>query len=278
MEKYSSWLFSSATLALALAFIVACGGSTKKTTNPADDGATGSTSDLPSIDPTLCDTAGKRVETFDLNRDRSPDVWKLYKNIADGGTVMEVMTCKQVDLDHDGRKDYVAGYYEDGKISFEKIDLTYDGKFDIEHHYHEKSGKKYETFRSSNFENSFDIKEIYNKEGTLSAVRRDRNDDKKPDVWEQYDAGELVAILYDDDFDGKVDRRERVKEEKKPKKEADLPAAAEVSTDKPVIDKPVIDKPVIDKPVIDKPVVTTPVVETKKADDNKESPAPAKPE
>jgi hypothetical protein len=41
-------------------------------------------------------------------------------------------------------------------------------------------------------------------------VRRDRNKDGKPDVWEQYKGGVLIAILYDDDFDGKVDRRDEI--------------------------------------------------------------------
>jgi hypothetical protein len=41
-------------------------------------------------------------------------------------------------------------------------------------------------------------------------VRRDRNGDGQPDLWEQYKDGVLLAILYDDDFDGKVDRRDEI--------------------------------------------------------------------
>ena len=41
-------------------------------------------------------------------------------------------------------------------------------------------------------------------------MRRDRNADGNPDYWEQYKDGSLVAILYDDDYDNKVDRREEV--------------------------------------------------------------------
>ncbi len=41
-------------------------------------------------------------------------------------------------------------------------------------------------------------------------MRRDRNGDGQPDLWEQYKDGVLIAILYDDDFDGKVDRREEI--------------------------------------------------------------------
>jgi hypothetical protein len=34
---------------------------------------------LPKVDPTLCETAGKNVITYDLNRDNMPDVWRLYQ-------------------------------------------------------------------------------------------------------------------------------------------------------------------------------------------------------
>ena len=43
---------------------------------------------------------------------------------------------------------------------------------------------------------------------TLQTVRRDRNGDNKPDQWEQYIGGVPTAITYDDDYDGKVDRRD----------------------------------------------------------------------
>ena len=41
-------------------------------------------------------------------------------------------------------------------------------------------------------------------------MRRDRNSDGQPDMWEQYKDTVLLAILYDDDFDGKVDRRDEI--------------------------------------------------------------------
>src|SRR5687767_15118298 len=52
------------------------------------------------IDNSLCEADGKRVVKFDLNKDGKDDVWRLY-----AGTVM---TCKQDDFDHDGRKDWLA--------------------------------------------------------------------------------------------------------------------------------------------------------------------------
>jgi hypothetical protein len=41
-------------------------------------------------------------------------------------------------------------------------------------------------------------------------VRKDRDANGEADVWEQYKEGQLIAILYDDDGDSKVDRREEV--------------------------------------------------------------------
>ena len=55
------------------------------------------------VDPTLCDTNGKNVVTYDLNHDGKPDVWRLYKVEDEGGTKVEFLTCKQVDLRHGSR-------------------------------------------------------------------------------------------------------------------------------------------------------------------------------
>jgi hypothetical protein len=67
-----------------------------------------------------------------------------------------------------------------------------------------------EVERDTDFDGKFDVKEIYDSAGQLVSVRRDRNGDGKPDMWEQYKDGVLIAILYDDDFDGTVDRRDEI--------------------------------------------------------------------
>src|SRR5215213_4139058 len=64
--------------------------------------------EVPKVDPTLCETAGKNVVTSDLNKDNKPDVWRLYKTEDEGGTKIEFMTCKQVDMNQDGKKDWVV--------------------------------------------------------------------------------------------------------------------------------------------------------------------------
>jgi hypothetical protein len=190
---------------LGLLLLAACHGGNKDTTpkNEAGDA-------IPKVDPTLCDTAGKNVVTYDLNHDNKPDVWRMYKTEDEGGTKIEFMTCKQVDFDHDGRKDWVVGYNRKGTPLFEKADFDYDGKWDMSAVFDPKTGIVAEVERDTDFDGKFDVKEIYDSGGALTSVRRDRNGDGQPDQWEQYRDGVLIAILYDDDFDGKVDRREEI--------------------------------------------------------------------
>ena len=193
-------------VALAIGAGSACHGTQADTTPKAE----GLESGVPKVDPTLCDTNGKNVVTYDLNHDNKPDVWRLYKTDDDGGTKVEYLTCKQVDFDHDGRKDWVVGYNRKGNILFEKADFDYDGKWDMSAIYDTKSGALAEVERDTDFDGKFDVKEVYDSAGQLTSVRRDRNADGQPDLWEQYKDGVLLAILYDDDFDGKVDRRDEI--------------------------------------------------------------------
>jgi hypothetical protein len=164
----------------------------------------------PGPDPGLCDVVGKRVVLFDLNRDRAPDVWKVYSRTEEAETRLEVMSCKQVDFDHDGRKDYVVEYDAKGGKRLERFDFDFDGRFDAAFELHERSGRPAKVQRDSNFDGRYDLVEEYDEDGVLESVERDRNGDSKPDLWEQYLRGKLVAVLYDDNYDEEVDRREEV--------------------------------------------------------------------
>jgi hypothetical protein len=191
---------------LLLILVAACHGKKEDTTPTKDAADVG----VPKVDPTLCDTNGKTVVTYDLNHDNKPDVWRLYRTEDDGGTKVEFMTCKQVDFDHDGRKDWVVAYNRKGMPLYEKADFDYDGKWDMSAVFDPKTGIVAEVERDTDFDGKFDVKEVYDSSGALTSVRRDRNGDGQPDLWEQYKDGVLLAILYDDDYDGKVDRREEI--------------------------------------------------------------------
>jgi len=197
------------TLAVVLLVVAVIG---CKKDQPADTTPKGDQNDsaIGKVDPTLCDTNGKNIVTFDLNHDNKPDVWRLYKVQEEGGTRVEYMTCKQVDFDHDTRKDWVVAYNAKGNPLYEKADFDYDGKWDASTVYDTKTNTIAEVERDTDFDGKFDVKEIYDTAGSLSSIRRDRNNDSKPDLWEQYKDGILLAILYDDDYDGKVDHRDEI--------------------------------------------------------------------
>lgn len=219
-------------LAAGMLALVACGGSgkSKGSTKVAGIGDDDSLS-VPRVDPKLCDTKGKRVTTFDLNHDNKPDVWKLFATSNEGGTTVEILTCKQVDLDHDGKKDYVQTYSRTGEIVAEEFDFTFEGNMDAREHYDKKTGKIYLIERDSDHDQQPDVWEKYDTDGRLESVRRDRNADGKPDLWEQYKSGVLLAILYDDDFDNKVDRKDEVKLPPPPR---DEPAEGDIESAEPV--------------------------------------------
>src|SRR5690606_15050355 len=107
--------------------LVACSKTKPQDTVPKNT----ATTEVPKVDPTLCETAGKNVVTSDLNKDNKPDVWRLYRTEDEGGTKIEFLTCKQVDFNHDGRKDWVVAYTRKGMPIYERIDFDYDGVFDM---------------------------------------------------------------------------------------------------------------------------------------------------
>src|SRR5688572_3457399 len=121
--------------------------------------------EVPKVDPTLCETSGKNVVTYDLNKDNKPDVWRLYRTEDEGGTKIEFMTCKQVDFDHDGRKDWVVGYNRKGNPLFEKADFDYDGRFDMSAIFDTKTAKVAEVERDIDRNGTMDVKEIYDSSG-----------------------------------------------------------------------------------------------------------------
>jgi hypothetical protein len=236
MRKISGLAWALGTAAA----LAACGGGSKEKTG-------GTTSNLsttmggekpddlkvPKVDPSLCSAEGgdKRVAAYDLNHDNKPDEWKIYKSKNDGTAKVEVLTCKQVDLDRDAqsRKDYVVEYDDSGQIILEEFDFDFDGKFDARRHYDPKTGKKILVERNTDFDDKPDLWEEYDKNERLDRVLRDRNADGKPDYWELYRDGQLETILYDEDFDGKVDKRE----DAAPPKPEPPPATPPGTTDQP---------------------------------------------
>ena len=88
--------------------LAGCAGEQK--TAPATPGSmTSNVVGAPPVDRSRCKAEGKRVVTTDLNNDKKPDVWKYY---VPNGQGADVLTCKQIDYNHDGKVDSVY-YYDD---------------------------------------------------------------------------------------------------------------------------------------------------------------------
>jgi hypothetical protein len=247
----NTYVVKSVLVAALVIAAGACGSKSKKSgpTTPVGSSETmKETEDLkiPKIDKSLCDTKGKREDSFDLNGDDSPDVWKLYATVDKH----EVLTCKQVDLDHNGKKDYVATYDDLGNLVAEEYDFDYDGTFDAKVHYDKKTHKKFLVERETGYDRKPDVWEKYDGSELLESVRRDQNLDGKPDTWEHYRSGVLEKIQWDDDFDGIVDRQEEIKSTAAPPAAA-LPPPVEAPTETPPKPADAKDKPA--EPTKDKP-------------------------
>jgi hypothetical protein len=174
---------SKARLALgSLALLVAACAQTPKHAEMVASGAN-NVPTPPNVDRTKCDEKGKNVITADTNLDQKPDVWKFYQTVDVGGQKTEILTCKEVDLNHDGKVDLVS-YYDDkgAQITMDEADADFDGKFDVTRYF--VNGKKVREELDTNF-------------------------DQKPDVWQYFEDEKLVRIGYDTTGTGTVNKWDR---------------------------------------------------------------------
>jgi hypothetical protein len=164
----------------------------------------------PLVDRAKCNDKDKHVVTADTDQDKKPDVWKFFRSVDMGGQKTEVLSCKQVDLNHDGKIDMVT-YYEDtgAQIALEEIDGDFDGKFDFTHYYNQ--GKRVRDELDMNFDRRADVWKYY-EEGKLVRIELDKNNDGKVDEWEYYEGGKLDRIGYDTTGSGRVDKWDRAPE------------------------------------------------------------------
>jgi hypothetical protein len=165
----------------------------------------------PLVDRDKCNDKDKHVVTADINQDKKPDVWKFFKTVEIGGQKTEVMTCKQTDLNLDGKIDMV-NYYDDtgSQIVLEEIDGDLDGKFDMTVYYNQ--GKRVRDEIDTNFDQRADVWKYY-EDGKLVRIEFDKNNDGKVDEWDYYEAGKLDRIGYDTSGSGRVDRWDRAPEQ-----------------------------------------------------------------
>lgn len=157
-------------------------------------------------DRSRCDAKGKRVVTLDLNQDKQADVWKIYATKSEGGSKVEILTCKEQDINFDGRKDIWVYYDDQGNREMEEMDFDFDGRIDLVTI--RRGGKVVRQEMDTNFDGKADIVKYFTEE-VLERVERDSNNDGKVDYWEYYEGGQLDRVGYDKDGDGKPEEFDR---------------------------------------------------------------------
>ena len=143
--------------------ISGCGGTTAASPGASASGLKVSANDFGAqFDRSRCDDRGKQVVSADTNGDGKPDVVKLYTVVEQGGQKVQQMTCRQVDLNHDGKMDIIYSYGPGGMLMTEDFDLDFDGKFD---------------------------ERVYYQDGKKVRMERDMDGDGRPDYVEFYEGG-----------------------------------------------------------------------------------------
>ncbi|HEY3353435.1 MAG TPA: hypothetical protein VGQ83_09315 [Polyangia bacterium] len=199
----------------------ACGPSQKGPQGPASQAGDGT--DSVAYDRNRCEGKNNRVVRLTTREDGKPDIWKFYATVSEGGTQIEVLVCKQVDLNHDGKVDIVTYYDQSGRVAKEEIDLDFDGGFDETVFY--EAGKLVRKEYDRNHDGKTDEWAYYENE-KLARIERDSKGRGRVDVWEYYEAGKLDRIGYDTTGSGSVDRWERAPEEPDEEGAAPKPAPA----------------------------------------------------
>jgi hypothetical protein len=198
---------SLACCAVALGVSGCSGTTTAAKPGTATSGLKFSQSDFGAqFDRSRCDDKGKQVVSADTNSDGKPDVIKLFTVVEQGGQKVQQLTCRQVDLNHDGKMDIIYSYGPGGTLMTEDFDLDFDGKFDERVYYQE--GKKVRMERDMDGDGKPDYVEFY-EGGKLVRIERDSNGDGKPEEWQYYENGRLDRIGMDTTGSGRADKWER---------------------------------------------------------------------
>jgi hypothetical protein len=163
-----------------------------------------------------------------------PSIRRVYRVLGEGNERRRILVCREVDTNHDGIKDVVRRYSEQGEPLEELADTDYNGTLDTIVRF--SKGKIAQKLVDINRDDKPEETRYY-QDGKLSRVQRDTNGDGKPDVWEIYSAGHLERMGVDVDFDGRVDRWNRDAVKERAQREAEE-RAAEAAAGEPADPEP----------------------------------------
>jgi hypothetical protein len=205
MRPFSGFHFRTCCLvglsALAPAF-AACSSDSANAGRPTTGGGVMTTA----FDRSRCDDKGKQVVASDTNGDSKPDVLKLYITAQQNAQATQVLVCRQVDMNHDGKIDIVYHFDDGGVLSLEELDLDFDGRFEMRTFY--QSGRKVRDEMDMNYDARVDFSNFY-ENGKLVRIELDTNGDGRVDEWRYFEGGKLDRIGYDTTGSGRVDKWER---------------------------------------------------------------------
>jgi hypothetical protein len=195
---------------LASLLLMACADGPQKRDDAAMLAGGSNVPAAPNVDRSKCSDKGKQVVTVDTNLDKKPDVWKYFTTVQQDGQTISVISCKQVDLNHDGKIDLVSYYDEKGaQLAMEEADLDFDGQFDVTSYY--VAGKRVRKEEDTNFDKRPDVWTYY-EDDKIVRIERDTDGNGKVDEWQYYEGGKLDRIGYDTSGAGRVDRWDRAPE------------------------------------------------------------------
>lgn len=138
--------------------------------------------------------------TFDTNGDQAPDVWEYYPRAGGGSGNQPVR--REIDLNHDGKKDVVS-HFSAGQLVREEMDADFDGRIDWVDIY--ENGQRVRSEWDTGFDGKPDLFKYW-EGGALVRVEQDTDGDGRPDYFEYYAGGELERFGRDTDGDGQVDQ------------------------------------------------------------------------
>jgi hypothetical protein len=187
------WRWGAA--ALGIVFGIGCSTATKTASGP--DGAR--RADLAS------DLAGdKPTQSFDLNGDGKPDVWKVWvlPSAAQGGEQRKVLAEKRTDMNFDGRVDQTTYFTKTGDMAREELDFDFDGVVDAVDSY--ENGKLVLREMSFLLDGRPKLRKVF-ENGEMVRKERDEDGDGRIETWEVYEGGRISSVIHDRDGDGRPD-------------------------------------------------------------------------
>lgn len=176
-------------------FLVACGGDESKSDEIGFQGEQ-------SVMKRQAD--GSWTQEFDVDNDGKVDVTKVleeYPDPDDPSVTKTRLVKKLVDVNYDGKVDFVRNYNDLGVVVTEEVDLNLDGTPDVINYLDKKTVVKKEMIDGERKV----IETRYYGDGQLQRVEKDSNDDGKIDYWEFYEQGILDRIGRDANGDGRAD-------------------------------------------------------------------------